>query len=141
MSKVLQGIRVLDFGRYIAGPFCGTLLGDMGAEVIMIERPGIGDPARQFPPLFRALNRGKRSVALDLKSAEGLARFRELAKVSDVIVEGFRPGKLAALGAGFGSGPAWHHRCPRQPGRGADAGYQPDLVVFPGKAEKCAPVQ
>ncbi len=97
----LTGLRILSLAEQFPGPYATMLLSDMGAEVIMIERPGIGDPARQFPPLFRALNRGKRSVALDLKSAEGLARFRELAKVSDVIVEGFRPGKLAALGAGF----------------------------------------
>ncbi|MAS05572.1 MAG: CoA transferase [Ahrensia sp.] len=97
----LAGLKILSLAEQFPGPYATMLLSDMGAEVIMIERPSVGDPARQFPPLFRALNRGKRSVALDLKSAAGLASFRELAKDSDVIVEGFRPGKLAALGAGF----------------------------------------
>ena len=97
----LAGLKILSLAEQFPGPYATMLLSDMGAEVIMVERPGIGDPARQFPPLFRALNRGKRSVALDLKSAEGLAQFRDLAKAADVIVEGFRPGKLAALGAGF----------------------------------------
>ena len=97
----LAGLKILSLAEQFPGPYATMLLSDMGAEVIMVERPGVGDPARQFPPLFRALNRGKRSVALDLKSGEGIARFREMAKVSDVIVEGFRPGKLAALGAGF----------------------------------------
>lgn len=97
----LAGLKILSLAEQFPGPYATMLLSDMGAEVIMIERPGIGDPARQFPPLFRALNRGKRSVALDLKSADDLAQFRTLAQTADVIVEGFRPGKLAALGAGF----------------------------------------
>jgi len=97
----LAGLKILNLAEQFPGPYATMLLSDMGAEVIMVERPGVGDPARQFPPLFRALNRGKRSVALDLKSAEGLAQFRTLAETADVIVEGFRPGKLAALGAGF----------------------------------------
>lgn len=97
----LAGLKVLSLAEQFPGPYATMLLLDMGAEVIMVERPGFGDPARQFPPLFRALNRGKRSVALDLKSTEGLAQFSSLAETADVIVEGFRPGKLAALGAGF----------------------------------------
>jgi len=97
----LADLKILSLAEQFPGPYATMLLSDMGAEVIMIERPGVGDPARQFPPLFRALNRGKRSVALDLKSADGLAQFRTLAQTADVIVEGFRPGKLAALGAGF----------------------------------------
>ncbi len=97
----LEGLRILSLAEQFPGPYATMLLLDMGAEVIMVERPGLGDPARQFPPLFRALNRGKKSVALDLKNPEGLSRFRELAAETDVIVEGFRPGKLAALGAGF----------------------------------------
>lgn len=97
----LAGLKILSLAEQFPGPYATMLLSDRGAEVIMVERPGVGDPARQFPPLFRALNRGKRSVALDLKSAEGIARFREMVSKSDVIVEGFRPGKLAALGAGF----------------------------------------
>jgi formyl-CoA transferase len=97
----LAGLKILSLAEQFPGPYATMLLSDMGAEVIMVERPGVGDPARQFPPLFRALNRGKRSVALDLKSTGGLAQFRTLVESADVIVEGFRPGKLAALGAGF----------------------------------------
>ena len=97
----LAGLKILSLAEQFPGPYATMLLSDMGAEVIMVERPGVGDPSRQFPPLFRSRNRGKRSVALDLKSAEGLAQFRTLAETADVIVEGFRPGKLAALGAGF----------------------------------------
>ncbi|KAA8607040.1 acyl-CoA transferase [Salipiger aestuarii] len=97
----LAGLKILSLAEQFPGPYATMLLSDMGAEIVMVERPGVGDPARQFPALFRALNRGKRSVTLDLKSAGGLARFRDLAKNADVIVEGFRPGKLAALGAGF----------------------------------------
>ena len=97
----LEGLRILSLAEQFPGPYATMLLSDIGAEVIMVERPGMGDPARQFAPLFKALNRGKKSVTLDLKAAEGPARFREMAASADVIVEGFRPGKLAALGAGF----------------------------------------
>lgn len=97
----LEGLRILSLAEQFPGPYATMLLSDIGAEVIMVERPGMGDPARQFAPLFKALNRGKKSVTLDLKATEGLARFREMAASADVIVEGFRPGKLAALGAGF----------------------------------------
>ncbi|WP_420404147.1 CaiB/BaiF CoA transferase family protein [Nisaea sp.] len=97
----LEGLRILSLAEQFPGPYATMLLSDMGAEVIMVERPGMGDPARQFTPLFKALNRGKKSVALDLKVPQELGRFRGLAAETDVIVEGFRPGKLAALGAGF----------------------------------------
>lgn len=97
----LEGLRILSLAEQFPGPYATMLLSDMGAEVIMVERPGMGDPARQFAPLFKALNRGKKSVVLDLKDPEGLARFRELVAEVDVMVEGFRPGKIAALGAGF----------------------------------------
>lgn len=97
----LAGLTILSLAEQFPGPYATMLLADLGATVIMVERPGLGDPARQFPPLFRALNRGKHSVALDLKTAEGIARFRDMAQSADVIVEGFRPGKLAQLGAGF----------------------------------------
>lgn len=97
----LQGLRILSLAEQFPGPYATMLLCDMGAEVVMVERPGQGDPARQFAPLFAALNRGKKSVTLDLKSPEGLAALHALARRSDVLVEGFRPGKLAALGAGY----------------------------------------
>ena len=101
MNAPLDGLRILSLAEQFPGPYATMLLSDMGAEVIMIERPGMGDPARQFAPLFNAPNRGKKSVALDLKAPTGLRRFRELAASADAIVEGFRPGKLAVLGAGF----------------------------------------
>jgi len=97
----LAGLKILSLAEQFPGPYATMLLSDMGAEVIMIERPGMGDPARQFAPLFNALNRGKKSVTLDLKSPDGLAQFLDLARDADVIVEGFRPGKLAGLGAGY----------------------------------------
>ena len=71
----LEGLRILSLAEQFPGPYATMLLSDMGAEVIMVERPGMGDPARQFAPLFKALNRGKKSVALDLKVPQELARF------------------------------------------------------------------
>ena len=107
MSQPLEGIRVLELGNFIAGPFCGMLLGDMGADVIKIERPARGDQTRAMPPLvngesasFAALNRNKRSLVLDLKQPEARDIVLELAKKSDVFVENNRPGVLDKLGLG-----------------------------------------
>ena len=93
MSQPLEGIRVLELGNFIAGPFCGMLLGDMGADVIKIERPARGDQTRAMPPLvngesasFAALNRNKRSLVLDLKQPEARDIVLELAKKSDVFL-------------------------------------------------------
>ncbi len=97
----LAGLKILSLAEQFPGPYATMLLSDLGAEIVMVERPGAGDPARNFPPLFNALNRGKKSIALDLKSPEGVKRFHSLAQQVDVIVEGFRPGKLAALGIGY----------------------------------------
>ena len=80
------------------GPFATLVLGDLGADVVQVERPAGGDPARAFPGHFTALGRGKRSVALDLKTAEGRAACRALVERADVLLEGFRPGVLARLG-------------------------------------------
>ncbi len=104
----LQGLRVLDFSRLFAGPMATMTLADLGAEVIKIESPG-GDEARRFgPPFlggegmnFMALNRGKASVAVNLKTADGLALVRRLAQDSDIVVENFRPGVADRLGIGF----------------------------------------
>lgn len=104
--SVLNGIRVVDLSRLLPGPFCTQLLVDLGAEVIKVEEPNGGDYLRNVPPtlddgtsvMFHALNRGKKSVCLDLKLAADLARFHALVRTADVVVESFRPGVLAKLG-------------------------------------------
>ena len=103
---MLAGIRVVDLSRLLPGPFCTQILVDLGAEVIKVEDPNGGDYLRHMPPqlddgtcvLFHALNRGKKSVCLDLKDARDNARFRALVKTADVVVESFRPGVLEKLG-------------------------------------------
>ncbi len=104
----LTGITVLDLTRLLPGGFCTLILADLGAEVLKVEEPGRGDYLRAFPPLgrtqsalFTALNRGKRSVTLNLKHADGRALLLELARSADVLVEGFRPGVLARLGLSY----------------------------------------
>ncbi len=98
-SGALRDTRVVEFGQYIPGPLLGMLLADQGAEVIKVERPG-GDPGRA-EPAFATWNRGKRSVVLDLKSAEGQRSARELVATADVLIENFRPGVANRLGIGF----------------------------------------
>ena len=87
----LDGLRVLDLTMWRPGPYATQLLAQLGADVIKVEPPG-GEPMRMFRDHFDALNRHKRAIVLDLKSAEGLARLRELAGDAEVFVEGFRPG-------------------------------------------------
>ena len=101
MSLPLAGIRVISLAEQYPGPYATLLLSDLGADVILVERPGAGDPARQFPAFHGALNRGKRSVALDLKSVEGKLNLRRLVASADVLMEGFRPGTMARLGLGW----------------------------------------
>ena len=102
MSKPpLEGVRIVSLAEQYPGPYATLLLADLGADVILVERPGAGDPARQFPAFFAALNRNKRSVALDLKTSEGRAALGALVREADVFLDGFRPGKLAAIGAGY----------------------------------------
>ena len=107
MSQPLEGIKVLELGNFIAGPFCGMLLGDMGADVIKIERPTRGDQTRAMPPLvngesasFAALNRNKRSLVLDLKQQAARDVVLALAKSSDVFLENNRPGAMEGIGLG-----------------------------------------
>lgn len=108
-SRPLEGIRVVDFTRLFAGPLCTMTLADLGAEVIKVEAPS-GDDARFFgPPFlggegmnFMALNRGKRSVVLNLKTESGKRAAKALAGSADVVVENFRPGVAERLGIGFG---------------------------------------
>jgi crotonobetainyl-CoA:carnitine CoA-transferase CaiB-like acyl-CoA transferase len=105
----LDGIRVLDLGRHLAGPTCAMWLGDLGADVIKIENPAHGEDARSSGPpfyngesaFFLAANRNKRSLALDIKTPEGQEVFRKLAETADVVVENFRPVVMDALGIGY----------------------------------------
>ncbi len=110
----LAGLRVLEFGQIAAGPFAGSLLADLGADVVKVERCGDGDGMRQWPPLmgepgvadrfsgnFASVNRNKRSVALDLKTAEGRTTVLDLARHADVVVENYRAGALDRLGLGY----------------------------------------
>jgi CoA:oxalate CoA-transferase len=108
-SAPLAGVRVIEFTHYVAGPYCGRLLADYGANVTRVERPS-GDPGRNLPPLIQLesgdsesllqlyLNCGKQTATLDLKTQVGLERARVLVAEADVIVENFRPGVLAGLG-------------------------------------------
>ena len=98
-TGALRGARVVEFGRYIPGPLLGMLLADQGADVVKIEPSG-GDPARSHPA-FATWNRGKRSVALDLKTRDGLERALELVRDADVIIENYRPGVADRLGIGY----------------------------------------
>ncbi|MDP2397654.1 MAG: CoA transferase [Burkholderiales bacterium] len=103
----LQGIRVVEFCQVLAGPFAGCLLADMGADVVKVEAPE-GDLMRQWPPIldgysqyFASVNRNKRSVVLDLKTAEGRADARRLARSADILLENFRPGVMAKFGLDY----------------------------------------
>lgn len=113
----LTGLRVIDLTRVVAGPFCTMMLGDMGAEVLKIEEPTHGDDSRGWGPFidgwssfYLALNRSKKSVALDLKSAEGAAALRRLIESADVLIENFRPGSLRELGFGYEDVSTWNPR-------------------------------
>jgi alpha-methylacyl-CoA racemase len=97
----LAGLRVLDLTRLLPGGYCTLLFADHGADVIKVEDTGAGDYARADPPSFASLNRGKRSVQLDLKSEGGRAAFLRLAAKADVVVESFRPGVMDRLGVGW----------------------------------------
>ena len=107
-TKPLDGVRVLDLTRVLAGPFCSMILADMGAEVIKVEEPGKGDDTRSWPPFiggeatyFMSVNRNKKSLTLNLKAPAARAIFTELVKKSDVVLENFRPGTMEKLGLGY----------------------------------------
>lgn len=111
----LAGIRVLDFSKVLAGPLCTQYMADMGADVVKVEAPGSGDDSRHWPPFpaaddgqvfgtpFLAANRGKRSIAIDLKAAEGRALCHRLAAQADVVIESFGPGVAARLAVDYDS--------------------------------------
>src|SRR5438874_11909010 len=114
----LAGIRVLDASRVLAGPFCGQLLGDPGAEVIKVERPGEGDETRAWGPpfagplsaYFLSCNRNKKALALDLAKPEGVELFYRLVECSDILLENFRAASADKLGVSVAK---LHARNPR----------------------------
>lgn len=144
-DSALSGIRILEAGLLIQGPQSTQLLADLGAEVIKVELPGFGDQARAITaapgrdrraPIFEACNRGKRSLALDLRTDDGQVVFRKLAKTADVVVSNFMPGTMDGWGLGFddlqainpgiifASGSAYGSQSDDGKRRGADLGGQ-----------------
>ena len=107
-NGALHGIRVLDLTRVLAGPYCTMFLGDLGAEVVKVEQPGVGDDTRGWGPpfaggesaYFLCTNRNKKSLTVDFKSADGIALVCQLAERADVLIENFRPGAMERLGLG-----------------------------------------
>ena len=108
MENLLEGVRVLDLTRVLAGPYASMVLADLGAEVIKVELPGQGDEARTFGPFqngesayFTSVNRGKKSITIDLRKERGQELARQLAGACDVLVENFRPGSMARFGLDY----------------------------------------
>ncbi|HOH47748.1 MAG TPA: CoA transferase, partial [Candidatus Cloacimonadota bacterium] len=108
MNLPLSGIRILDLTRVLAGPFCTMILSDLGAEVIKVEIPGVGDDSRTFGPFlnnrslyFLSINRAKKSVSLNLKTEKGKNLLKELVKHCDILVENYRPGTMEKLGLDY----------------------------------------
>ena len=109
MQKPLDGVKVLDMTRVLAGPYCTMMLGDMGADVVKVERPEAGDDTRGYGPpfvngesaYFMSINRSKRSLTLNLKHPEALQILRRLIESADVLVENFRPGTMESFGFGY----------------------------------------
>ncbi|KAF7478626.1 Hypothetical predicted protein [Marmota monax] len=107
--KPLEGVKILDLTRVLAGPFATMNLGDLGAEVIKVERPGAGDDTRTWGPpfvgtestYFLSVNRNKKSIAVNIKDPKGVKIIKELAAVCDVFVENYVPGKLSTMGLGY----------------------------------------
>ena len=105
----LHGVKVLDLSRALAGPYCTAMLGDMGADIVKVEMPGIGDEARYFGPpfingesvYFMSVNRNKRSMTLNMKKDEGKRIVKDMAEKADVVIENFRPGAIERLGLGY----------------------------------------
>lgn len=148
MAGVLDGIRVLELGQVLAGPFAGAILADLGAEVVKVERADGGDDARRMGAafrhgdahLFQVFNRGKKSVAIDLKSEPGLAAFERLASEADILIHNLRPGVTKTMGI---DGPTLCERHPRliyceisafgsKGPMGMQPGYEPLIQAFSG---------
>lgn len=105
---LLQGIKVLDFSQVLSAPFCGMMLSDLGADVVKVERPGLGDISREYGPYindislyFCQYNRGKKGIAIDMRSPEGKKVVLDLAAQADVVIENFKAGTLEKLGIGY----------------------------------------
>ena len=109
MKNILDGLKVIDCTQILAGPFCTMMLGDMGAEIIKVEKPNGGDDIRRFGPpfidgesaAFLMINRNKKSIALNMKDPKGLKILTDLIKTADVFIQNFRPGSLEKMGLGF----------------------------------------
>jgi len=109
LKQVLEGIKVLDLTRFLAGPYCSMILADLGAEVIKVERPGTGDGSRQWGPpfiqgesaYFLSINRNKKSITLNLQSEKGKTILHKMAASCDILIENFRPGTAQRLGADY----------------------------------------
>ena len=108
MTAPLEGIKVLDLTRFIAGPHCGMILGDMGADVVKVEKKGVGDDSRHFPPFQEgeslygmALNRNKRSMTLNFRDPRAQGILRDMVKQADILLENFRPGTMEQMGCGW----------------------------------------
>ena len=109
LGPMLEGVKVIDLTRYLAGPYCSMTLGDLGAEILKIEKPGRGDPMRSLSPpfvkenaaYFLSSNRNKKSVTVELHSDEGREIFYKMVKSADVVVENFRPGVADDIGIGY----------------------------------------
>jgi len=146
-NRALKGIRVIDMSRVLAGPFCGAILGDLGAEVIKVEDAGEGDELRAWPPhkegespAFVVNNRNKRGIAVDLKAPEGTEIVRRLAGNADVLIENFRTGTMEKFGLGYESLAAGNPKlvyCSisafgRTGPRADEAGYESLMQAFSG---------
>jgi crotonobetainyl-CoA:carnitine CoA-transferase CaiB-like acyl-CoA transferase len=108
MAGALDGIRILDLSRFIAGPYCAMMLADMGAEVIKVEKSEIGDDSRHFPPFLEgeslfglALNRNKRSMSLNFREPEAQRLLRDMVARADILIENFRPGTMEEMGCSW----------------------------------------
>ena len=130
----LSGITVVDLSRILAGPYCTMLMAEMGARVIKVEPPKGGDDARAYGPFvkghsayFASINRGKESIALDLKADADKKIFEKLLEKADVIVENFRPGTMEKLGYGWET---LHERYPQADLR-RGVGLRPYRAEFP----------
>jgi crotonobetainyl-CoA:carnitine CoA-transferase CaiB-like acyl-CoA transferase len=143
----LDGLRVIDCSRVLAGPFCGALLGDLGADVIKVEDPGVGDESRTWPPHkdgeaagYLVNNRNKRGISVDLKTPEGVEIVRQLARDADVLIENFRTGTMEEFGLGYDTLSAINPRliyCSvsafgRTGPRAEGAGYEALMQAFSG---------
>ena len=143
----LEGIRVIDLSRVLAGPFCGALLGDFGADVVKVEDPQVGDESRTWPPHkngeaagYLVNNRNKRGISVDLKSRDGVEIVRRLARDADVLIENFRTGTMEEFGLGYDTLSAANPRliyCSvsafgRTGPRAEGAGYEALMQAFSG---------